>query len=136
MSITVKIKTRLKTFQSYDAWQGLFHFMNSQGTQQYSANWHWLKQFWQWPHIKKFYGWPLTKKILLMPSTKRILWITPTIYFMNDPQPNFYYGHKIFFINGPYQTVSRMSLNKKIWIALNNRFLWMAPKFVDEWPQP
>ena len=53
------------------------------------------------------------QKILLMPSTKRILWITPTIHFMNDPQPNFYYGPKIFFINGPYQTVSRMSLNNK-----------------------
>ena len=76
------------------------------------------------------------QKILLMPSTKRISWITPTIHFMNDPQPNFYYGPKIFFINGPYQTVSRMSLNKKIWIALNNRFLWMAPKFIDEWPKP
>ena len=76
------------------------------------------------------------QKILLMPSTKIILWITSTIYFMNDPQPNFYYDPKIFFKNGPYQTVSRMSLNKKIWIALNNRFLWIAPKFVDEWPQP
>ena len=62
------------------------------------------------------------QKILLMPSTKIILWITSTIYFMNDPQPNFYYGPKIFFINGPYQIVSMMSL-KKIWIALNNRFL-------------
>ena len=45
------------------------------------------------------------QKILLMPSTKKILWITPTIYFMNDPQPNFYYDPKMFFINGPYKTV-------------------------------
>ena len=41
------------------------------------------------------------QKLLLMPSTKRILWITRTIYLMNDPQPNFDYGPKRFFINGP-----------------------------------
>ena len=60
----------------------------------------------------------------------------PTISFMNDPKLNFYYGPEIFFINGPYKAVSRMSLNKKIWIVHNNIFSCMAPKFVDEWPQP